>query len=273
MATNYSELTWTEVAEILRSGLPVVLLLPMGSVEPHGPHSPLCTDLTISVGICRRAAEKLRASGKALGFVLPPLPYGVTRYAGRFPGAIHISEDALHSILSDVCLDLIGKGYKYVVLVNSHFEPEHVRTVHRAIDTVLAATGRLIGFVDLTRKVRAARLSNEFQTLGSHAGRYETSLMLSEAPALVRTGTMRSLAPVPVNLVKEISLGKRDFLEMGLEQAYNGTPAEATPEEGDLLFQILVDMVLEQAEALMNGTGGRDAPGFYTRVSHGTGGA
>ena len=60
-------------------------LWPVGAVEPHGPHAPLGTDTLISVGMCERAAERL---GNAV--VLPPLPFGVTRY-GDFAARLPIS--------------------------------------------------------------------------------------------------------------------------------------------------------------------------------------
>ena len=44
---------------------------------------------------------------------------------------------------------------------------------------------------------------------------------------------MASLAYVPVNLAKGIAAGAKDFREMGLDQAYCGSPAEATAAEGE----------------------------------------
>ena len=64
-----------------------MLLLPLGATEPHGPHAPLGTDTLISLGICRRAAERLEDDPDVRALVLPPLPYGVTRYGAAFPGA------------------------------------------------------------------------------------------------------------------------------------------------------------------------------------------
>ena len=48
------------------------------------PHAPLVTDTLISIGICHRAAERLE--GEIPVLVLPPVHYGVTRYAAAFPG-------------------------------------------------------------------------------------------------------------------------------------------------------------------------------------------
>ena len=145
-----------------------VHLLPLGATEPHGPHAPLSTDTLISVGICRRAAERLRGEVDVL--VLPPLPYGVTRYGAAFPGAIGISERTLAGLVADLAEQL-----PRLVLVNSHFEPEQVET--------LRATG--VPLLDLTRRANAERLTEEFRSGSCHAGRYETSLVLADRPDLV----------------------------------------------------------------------------------------
>ena len=77
---------------------------------------------------------------------------------------------------------------------------------------------------------------------------------------------MRSLPYVPVNLAEEVAAGKKDFREMGLDQAYAGAPAEATTEEGEETFAVLVDMTLALIRDLVAGRGGRDTPGLFGRV-------
>jgi creatinine amidohydrolase len=53
---------------------------------------------------------------------------------------------------------------------------------------------------------------------------------------------------------------------MGLAQAYCGSPAEATPDEGDESFRVLTEMTIELVRELVAGTGGRDRPGLFGRV-------
>ncbi len=215
--------------------------------------------------MCRRAVERLREDPQVRVMVLPPLPYGVTRSAAAFPGAVGISEQTLHGLLVEVCTDLIRQGFRYLVVVNNHFEPEHLRTIHRALDEVEATTGVVVGYLDLTRRERALRLTEEFRSGACHAGRYETSLVLAERPELVDQEVMRRLPPVPISLVEAIREGKREFREMGLLQAYCGAPAEANPEEGEAVFEALVEMLVETIRDLVQGTGGRDRPGRLSR--------
>jgi creatinine amidohydrolase len=263
---HFANLTWTQVRDLIDSDRTPVLLWPVGTTEPHGPHSPLATDALISLGMCERAARELEGDAELRARILPPLAYGVTRYSAAFPGAIHVQEDTLHAILSDVLLSLIHQGFRHNVVVNNHFEPEHVQTIHRAIDTIRENSGVLTGYLDLTRRHRAERLTEEFRDGGSHAGRYETSLILADHPDLVDGSVLPSLPPAPVNLAKEIGGGLKDFVEMGLTQAYNGDPAKASASEGRETYTVLTEMLVSLIRDLVAGTGGRDESGMYGRV-------
>jgi creatinine amidohydrolase len=205
-----------------------VHLLPLGATEPHGPHAPLSTDTLISTGICRRAAERLRGEIDVL--VLPPLSYGVTRYGSAFPGAVGISEDTLAALVADLAGQL-----DRLVLVNSHLEPEQVETLRR--------TG--LPLLDLTRRANAERLTEEFRIGSCHAGRYETSLVLADRPGLVRVDRMETLAAKIVDMPGAIVEGRTDFLAMGMDEAYCGSPAEATAGEGEQTFGTLAELLVE----------------------------
>lgn len=222
-------------AERLLDGPTPVLLLPLGAVEAHGPHLPLSTDLIISLGVCRRAAARLAHDPDVRAMVLPPLAYGVTRYAAAFSGTISISEETLRSLVSDVCGSLAASGFDHVVLVNNHFEPEQVR--------VLRETG--IPLLDLTRRANAQRLTEEFRSGSCHAGRYETSLVLADAPQAVDRTRMATLAANIVEMPAAIAAGKTDFLALGMPDAYCGTPADASEQEGEATFDTLSDMLVE----------------------------
>ena len=262
----YANLAWPAIQTRLRAARPTVLLLPVGATEPHGPHAPLSTDMLISDGICRRVVRALSNDLEMDALILPPIPYGVTRYSQAFPGPVHVSEEVLRAFLVDACASLIAQGFRYMMLVNNHFEPEHVATLHQSIDTVLARTGVQVGFLDLTRRERAAELTEEFRKAECHAGRYETSLVMADRPELVDAQVARALPYVPVNLAQAIRNGLKEFRAMGLIQAYNGAPADSTAAEGETSYEILTRMTIALMRELIRGTGGRDRPGMYTRV-------
>jgi len=219
---NYGYLAYPDIPE------GAVHVLPLGAVEPHGPHAPLVTDTLISLGICHRAAKRLERELPVL--VLPPMHYGVTRYASGFPGAVSISEGVLHSLVTE-----LAEAVSPLVLVNNHFEPEQVET--------LRETG--LPLLDLTRRANAERLTEEFRSGSCHAGRYETSLILADRPELVRADRMQALEELHVDMPAAIRAGRTDFVAMGMEEAFCGSPADSSAEEGRETFETLTDMLVE----------------------------
>jgi creatinine amidohydrolase len=219
---NYGYLAYPDVPE------DAVHVLPLGAVEPHGPHAPLVTDTLISIGICHRAADRLE--GEIPVLVLPPVHYGVTRYAVAFPGTVSLSEGTLRALVSEIA-ESVGP----LVLVNSHFEPEQVET--------LRSTG--LPLLDLTRRKNAERLTDEFRSGSCHAGRYETSLVLADRAELVHGDRMLALDERHVDMPAAIRAGQTNFAAMGMDQAYCGSPAEASAEEGRETFETLTEMLVE----------------------------
>ena len=210
-----------------------IALWPVGAIEPHGPHAPLGTDTLISVGMCERAAARLRDA-----VVLPALPFGVTRYGAAFAGTIGISEATLRAVVLDVAQALDQQGFRRLVIVNNHFEPEQVATLRAAAEEAGAL------YLDLVRRRNAQRLTDEFRRGSCHAGRYETSLVLADAPQLVDP-EVATLPSNDVDMPAAMASGRTDFVAMGMDRAYCGAPAEATAEEGRATFETLTDMLVE----------------------------
>lgn len=249
MARLLAELTYEEVQEVLAAG-PVVALVPVGSVEPHGPHLALETDTTISLICARRAADRLEAEGEGKpavrAVVAPSLPYGVTDYASGFAGAVGVPAAALTPMLHAIAKSLLATGFAHVCFVNNHLEPAHDAAVRAALDGLPKGAASVA--CPLTRRW-GRTLSDEFKRGDCHAGRYETSLALA-AGAHVRE-SFGELPTLGLSLSEAIRSGKTTFVEIGMERAYTGAPREATSEEGDELYDKLVTMVVtEVTEAL-----------------------
>jgi len=237
--TAFADLTSPQVAELLDGPRTPVLLLPVGAVEPHGPHAPLGTDELISAGMCSRAAERLAGDPDLRVLVLPTLNYGVTRMGAAFPGAVSIGPDTLRALVLDVCTTLRDSGLRRIIVVNNHFEPAHVTALR-------AAAGEAgVAYLDLLRRANVARLTDEFRSGSCHAGQYETSLVLADRPELVDADVMRELPEVHVDMPSAMAAGRADFVELGMERAYCGSPAGATAAEGRSTFDTLTDLLVE----------------------------
>ena len=231
--------TTRDVAGLLSTGRPVVVLLPVGSVEPHGPHLPLATDTIISDAVASRAVALL-ATRDVSAVVAPAIPYGVTEFAAGFAGAVSVPAEALTPFLRAVILGYHAAGFAHVCLVNNHLEPAHDEAVRAAV--VGLAPGSASVACPLSRRW-ARTLSDEFKSGACHAGRYETSIVLAAAADTVDTAAAHDLPASALSLSAGIKQGVATFKAMGMDRAYTGAPALATAAEGEALIEKLSTMV------------------------------
>jgi creatinine amidohydrolase len=232
------EMTTTELDEALKQGV-CVALVPTGSVEPHGPHLPLATDTLISEGACLASSAALTRAG-VTPFLAPAIAYGVTNYADGFAGAISIPADVLTALLRAVIEGYLKQGFAHVCLVNNHLEPAHDAAVRKATEGLDKKQASVA--CPLTRRW-GRTLSAEFKSGACHAGRYETSLVLAHAPALVNQARAAALPKLSISLSDGIKGGLDTFRAMGIDDAYTGAPAEASATEGAELYGHLAAMI------------------------------
>jgi len=230
----------TDVRALIDAGQPVVVLLPVGSVEPHGPHLPLETDTIISLAACVAAAPALASAGVA-PVIAPSVPYGVTDCAGGFAGAVSVPHDAVVAYLQGIIDGFLRTGAAHVCLVNNHLEPGHDLAVREAAG-LARAEGRASVACPLTKRW-ARTLDDEYKSGACHAGSYETSIVLAATPDLVDEETRRRLPEVPVSLSDKLREGISDFVEMGMRDGYAGAPMKATAAHGQEMIDLLAEMV------------------------------
>lgn len=106
-----AELSWRMVEEARARGAAV--LVPMGSTEEHGPHSPT-GDYMICDAIAVSVAE---ATGD---LVTPVIPFSYSEYFRHYPGTITVQAETLRLLLRDVVGSLLDQGFRHVILLNGH---------------------------------------------------------------------------------------------------------------------------------------------------------
>ena len=92
---DMKHMSWTEVAEA-RDQQPVILL-PIGTLEQHGPHMPIGNDCMVAEWVALRTAEQTNA------LVAPAINYGCSAVFRNFPGTYPVRPDTLANVLRDVC--------------------------------------------------------------------------------------------------------------------------------------------------------------------------
>ena len=223
-------------------------MLPLGAIEAHGPHLPLGADVVIAEAMARAGAEQLSARGFAV-VLLPVLPVAPAPFAAGFSGTLDVAPSVTTAAIVGIARSLARHGVRTLVVANAHHDPSHVAAIREAVTQMDAEQPNLVIFPDLTRRRWASRLTDEFQSGACHAGRYESSVVLAEAPESVASDVMHTLPPNERSLVTAIARGDRTFDEAGGPDAYFGAPADATAGEGreiiERLGRIVADAVTE----------------------------
>jgi len=246
-----AEMTWPEVeAAVERSS---TMLLPVGSTEQHGHHLPLGVDVYMPEAVAERVAERTGC------LLAPPIWFGVSPHHTFKPGTFTVESETFQGYVRDVCVSAGGWGVESVLLINGHYlaqDPElgivvrELTTEHdlRAFHVPLVSV-----FEDAARGARRSDVS-------FHAAEFETSIVLSLFPDLVR---MDRAAPVDP---PEDALPLTDYDAYGDNRVgwalsaermdeltpagHIGDPTVATAETGDRLVAEAAGNVAELVEAL-----------------------
>lgn len=202
-----------------------VLLVPLGSVEQHGPHLPLSTDSYIATEVCRRTVEVFVTQGVS-AVMAPCLEYGASGEHEGFDGTISIGAEALRVVLVELGRSA-RRWARRLVLVSGH--GGNVGAMVEAV-RLLVAEGSDIAWTTCAEP-----------DFDAHAGHAETSLMLAIAPATVRmaSAVVGNTAPVE-ELWPALRAGGVAAVS---PNGVLGDPAAASAEEGHRMLAALTDRV------------------------------
>ena len=198
-----------------------LVLVPVGSVEQHGPHLPLDTDTVIAVAVAEAVAEPLGA------VVAPPLSYGSSGEHQSFAGTCSVGTDALTHTLVELTRSLSCWAGR-VVFVNGH--GGNVQALQEAVGQ-LQVEGHDVGWVPCATA-----------EIDLHAGLAETSLMLHLRPGSVRCDRLEVGNTQPLQEILPA------MLEGGVvavsANGVLGDPRGATAEQGERLLAEMTQRVL-----------------------------
>lgn len=213
------DLTWLDVRDQSR-----IVLIPLGSLEQHGPHLPLDTDTRIALAIAEHVAE-LR-DDLVIG---PTITVGASGEHAGFAGTMSIGTDALTSMLVELVRS--ADAFAGVVLVNGHGGNQEALMAARAI---LHHEGR-----------RVVAWSPSLPGADAHAGRSETSLMMVIAPDMVRLELVEPGTTAPLDeLIDDL---RTDGVASVSANGVLGDPTSASVEHGN---ELLVTMIADLAHVI-----------------------
>lgn len=234
-----------DVSSMLQRG-PVDVILPFGALEQHGPHLPLSTDSVIAEALAREVARRV---GDLL--VGPCLPIGSSSHHASFDGTVSLSGDTLVAYVRDAVASLLTQSFRFVFLISGHagnmpFMSEAVSSLPNEARTRVAA------FVDWAAQRKAlhdwagSELGLRPEQVGSHAGHFETSIMLHLAPEWVdmQAAPAGFIGPVEEATSTLATAGMRALSSVGVVGDARGATGSAGKEYFEVLLNMLVDFIV-----------------------------
>jgi creatinine amidohydrolase len=238
-----------------------LLVVPVGSLEQHGPHLPLDTDTRIAVAVAQRAC-----AGRAGVALAPAFCVGASGEHADFPGTLSIGTEAL-----TICLIELGRHaslhWPALLLVNGHggnaaaveaaagrlrYEGRAALAWHAGLPEGDAHAGLPEG--DAHAGLPEGDAHAGLPEGDAHAGRFETSVMLALAPGEVRLSLAERGDTRPIGQILQ-ALRERGVRAVS-GNGVLGDPAGASAAEGERILARLthglnhaMDRLLERAEA------------------------
>ncbi len=229
-----ASLTWKKLEEKITEE--TVALIPLGSVEQHGPLAPLGTDYFIP----EEFAKRVEAAYPDKIMVLPTMPYGVCPYHASFPGTIDMGIEILSEVMTRIAMSLMDTGIKKMIFLNGH--GGNGPSLDKAALAVYKRGG-LAAIVDWW--TLAGELNAKWA--GGHGAGQETSVMMALKPEWVN---MKDFFPANIHHVSDslqnthisiVTFEKgsvriiRDVKDVTSSGAYGGTdaPEDANREWGE----------------------------------------
>ena len=240
---RFEEIAGFELSAVV-SQCPLAIL-PLGSLEFHGPHNPLGADSIIISGI----AENVAARTKALLF--PTIRFTqCPAHTANFAGTISIRPEVMTTYYADVLRNILQLGFRKVFLLNGHdgnIGPGRgaIAQVANEVKDAALLFASWWEFVP-SPKMKELGLFKQANGGHGHGGPLETSAVAAFRPELVHLEKAGDLPEPP-----ELSDGSPYFLQKSVATnwpGYSGRVSEASAEKGRIVVKMSEDGIVKLVE-------------------------
>ncbi len=257
MTVQLAHLTWEEARDAFARD-PLVII-PVGSIEAHGPHLPLDVDAHQVGEVAARLAERVGA------LVAPTLPYGYASTWMNFPGSFTLASETFQQVVYEISSSLLVHGVRQIMILNGH------RPNGTAIDV---AARRIVDDAPKGMDVQVTALSywepgaaaihalrrSKMGGMG-HACEFETSFQLATRPDLVKMDRLKGVnAPLVGWDLVGPSEPARTYQPWPAPSASHpaifGDPTVASAESGEAFLEATIDALVEFVDRLQSGAAG-----------------
>lgn len=218
------------------------VILPLGSLESHGPHLPYGTDALTAYLISLEIAERVPGT-----VVLPPVNYGVSGHYQDFPFTVSLRPETETAIIEDILESVYREGIRKCFIFNGHdgnispidVASRNVKVRHPDIRII-----SLDAWWEKLLKLLPSGFFEVWNGLG-HGGEGEMSMGLALFSELCMPDKAVGVVPdLPPNLdVKWL------FCEL-TNCGATGDPTKGSREKGLTMKQVLVDTLVSGLVAL-----------------------
>jgi len=221
-----------------------IVILPVGSLEQHGPHLPVEVDSMLGETVALRTAREIAARGHPV-VVLPVIWTGVSEHHMSFGGTITLGLPAFSALIEDVCRSILRHGFSKIVLLNGHGGNENgLRCLTDELTPKLGVP--IVEFTYWYAASEAIAGILETQSGLRHACEAETSMMMALRPELVaRERIPLAKSNRTPELSEAVGGGVYRWRTIGAVSASGviGNPEAATPDKGRRLLDAIAQAI------------------------------
>lgn len=225
---------YQRTADEIMAADPELAILPVGSVEQHGPHLPVMTDWAIAAELGRRVAEKMNA------FLLPALPISTCREQMGKKGSVWMEPVTFYQMMTDIILSLKTQGFKKVGILQCHGGIFIMTPLVRDLNAKFNPELMVVNVDPCTFWPVLYREGIIETDTELHAGEVETSQMLAIAPETVHMD--RAVDFVPTISRPYLSYGS---IFRASPTGVWGEPSKASAEKGERVFARSAELAVD----------------------------
>ncbi|MDE1769676.1 MAG: creatininase family protein [Thaumarchaeota archaeon] len=218
-----------------------VALIPVGSIEQHGPHLPVSTDSDIVSHIARQVSDKN-------GFLLlPTIQYGVSFEHHPFFN-MSVSTRTLQKILVELCVSLSKNHIDTVIILNGH---------HGNQDALKKLQDKVSKMVRVKQRIFVYSYWHFMKRKFDHAGFVETSIMLAISDKVLMKKAKKGLIPDNLSRNELNRLNKKankSFISVTKNGVW-GDPTLATVKDGKAILSEIISNIVKESQTCLTGTG------------------
>ena len=218
-----------------------VVILPVASIEQHGPHLPVMTDTRLGFEVNIRAARKAFATRPVV--VAPVVWSGLSEHHMPYGGTLTLSAATFRAVVRDLIESLVRHGFRDILISNSHGgNMIAMQQICDELSPLVSAT--LVGTTYVTEAGEELAQHLQDQPSVMHAGEAETSMMMVCEPDLVDSRDLAAIAD-GMEGKRFLNAGKASYRWRPFTHVTGngmaGNPARATPEKGEAMLEAGAD--------------------------------